>query len=329
MIATQNCWLLLEKSDETRISKSISSYNDKTGEEYNYDSLVPNHKNVQSDDLAIIRKENKILGYGVVGDIKQQNAIKKHKRCPACNATDVRARDTLSPRWKCGRCRHEFAEPVETEVSVVQYKAAIRSFVRFENPPDVRLVKACAVGAGPNSQLSILALDSEKLKAIIGEVELLPSHQRAVQSSQGQGIGLSPAERRAVEAHAMSLAFAHYKAMGWEVVDKSAFGPYDLMAVKADQKRFIEVKGTTGAGLSVLLTHGEVKHAMEHITDSVLVVVANIKLARENDRWVTSGGEIVCHQSPWVITKESLLPTQFRYAIPREQNGKGMQIGEA
>ena len=33
-----NYWLLLEKSDETRIYNSIDGYNDSTGEIYNYDS---------------------------------------------------------------------------------------------------------------------------------------------------------------------------------------------------------------------------------------------------------------------------------------------------
>ena len=37
-------WLLLEKSDATRISKGIDGYRDVTGEVYHYDSLVPNHR---------------------------------------------------------------------------------------------------------------------------------------------------------------------------------------------------------------------------------------------------------------------------------------------
>lgn len=42
-----NYWLLLEKSDETRIYNSIDGYNDSTGEIYNYDSLVQNHLNLK------------------------------------------------------------------------------------------------------------------------------------------------------------------------------------------------------------------------------------------------------------------------------------------
>ena len=53
-----NFWLLLEKSDETRISNSFDGYDDSTGEIYNYDSFVPNHLNLSENDTVLIRKEN-------------------------------------------------------------------------------------------------------------------------------------------------------------------------------------------------------------------------------------------------------------------------------
>ena len=65
-------WLLLEKSDDTRISKGIDGYQDKTGESYHYDSLVPNHKQLGTDDYVVLRKENEILGIGRVSSIVQE-----------------------------------------------------------------------------------------------------------------------------------------------------------------------------------------------------------------------------------------------------------------
>jgi DNA-directed RNA polymerase subunit RPC12/RpoP len=109
-----NCWLFLEKSDETRISKGIDGYGDKTGQSYTYDSLVPNCKNVRPGDLAIIRKEHSILGYGVIGDIKEEASVKAHRRCPECGSTDIRERRSIAPKWKCGKCSREFVEPRET-----------------------------------------------------------------------------------------------------------------------------------------------------------------------------------------------------------------------
>ncbi len=323
MSAAFNCWLLLEKSDDTRISKSISSYNDKTGKEYNYDSLVPNHKNLHQGNLAILRKENQILGYGVIGVIHQQEGLKHHKRCPACKSTDVRERKNRVPKWKCGKCGHEFSTPEETASTVVQYHASIESFVRFDNPPSVESVKGCAFGEGVSSQLSILNLDPQRLRLLFSGTDLPLSDSISSEASPGQGFGLSSPERKAVELHAMAMAVALYHGMGWEVVDKSATCPFDLLARKDDQQRFIEVKGSIGNGLSVLLTHGEVFHAKEHAGESVLVVVANIQLSLTNDKWFASGGKIVCHEHPWIIVESSLQPTQFRYTTPFGQLGRG------
>ncbi|MBB31662.1 MAG: hypothetical protein CME25_22510 [Gemmatimonadetes bacterium] len=201
------CWLLLEKSEETRISKGIDGYRDRTGESYSYDSLVPNYKNIRSGDLVIIRKENSIIGYGEVGIITQGDQIKVHRRCPDCNSTDIRPRKTKSPKWKCGKCAFEFPEPRETSDNVRAYEAAIESFVYFENPPNVRDVKSCASSdAGTHSQLSILKLEVQKLQPIMEGVELPTAWKRAGGRSSGQGIGLSYAERRAVELHAMNAA---------------------------------------------------------------------------------------------------------------------------
>lgn len=318
MKSEQKCWLLLEKSDETRISKSFSSYNDKTGEEYNYDSLVPNYKNLRTGDLVILRKENSILGYGVVGDIKDAEAVKNHSRCPQpeCKSTDIRERKKLFPKWKCGRCGHVFSKPSQTQVHVREYKAAIKSFVYFENPPSVKSVKNCAVGGAVSSQLSMIDLDPMALQTVLEGVNLPPARAESLSSSPGQGIGLSTAERKAVELHAMEIAAAHYKDMGWDVVDKSASRPFDILAIKEGQQRFIEVKGTTGDGLHVLLTRGEVLYAREHAEESVLLVVAHILLSQMDNKWVASGGKIICHEFPWFIDEQALQPTQYRYSLP-------------
>jgi|ETN02SMinimDraft_2_1059926.scaffolds.fasta_scaffold28015_2 ribosomal protein L37AE/L43A len=317
---SESCWLLFEKSDETRVSKGIDGYNDRTGKEYNYDNLVPNHKRLSSGDLAIIRKENLIIGYGVIGDIKQKEHVKVHRRCPHCNTTDIRERKTVMPRWKCGKCSNVFSDPHKTSADVHLYNAKIESFINFENPPDVQTIKGCASrGDGINSQLSMLNLDRMKLQAVFDGVELPISGNNDHRQPIGQGIGLSYNERRAVELFSMEKVVALYEEKGWEVEDKSSSSPFDLLAVKHNKRRFIEVKGTTGKGKSVILTHGEVKHVDEHSTESVLVVVSNVQLKKIKDKWVASGGKIINHQDPWIIDKELLHPTQFRYETSRSQ----------
>ena len=68
----------------------------------------------------------------------------------------------------------------------------------------------------------------------------------------------------------MRIARDLYERAGWEVVDKSSAKPLDLLGNKGAVKRFIEVKATTGAGLSIILTHGEVEHVRKNCSESHL-----------------------------------------------------------
>ena len=136
-----NFWLLLEKSDDTRIYGSLDSYNDTTGEIYKYDSLVQNHLGLSENDTVLIRKENAIIGYGFIGNISKKDGTKISRRCPKCETTAISTRKTKNPKWKCGRCSHEFSNPIETTREVVLYTASIESFVKMSNAPDVKTVK--------------------------------------------------------------------------------------------------------------------------------------------------------------------------------------------
>jgi transposase-like protein len=309
-------WLILEKSDETRISQGIDGYQDLTGESYSYDSLVPNHKNVAVGDSVIIRKENDILGTGEISEISEVGDTKIHRRCPECKSTDVRERKKKLPRWKCGSCADEFSEPLETIREVRSYVATINGFQRVNSPPPVMEVKRCAeTGNGVSSQHSIMRLNEAKIRTLFEGLMPVPSVRNPAPGSKGQGFGLSQPERKAVEMRAMHVARSLYEDEGWKVIDKSASHPFDLLATKGKQERFIEVKGTTGLGRSVILTHGEVDHARAHARDSALVIVSGIILAGTNGEYAASGGEISTHADPWTVIDTNLKATQYRYEI--------------
>lgn len=313
---SKNYWLLLEKSDETRISKGIDGYRDQTGETYHFDSLVPNHKNVANGDFIVVRKENEILGVGEIAEISVNDDAKIHRRCPECRSTDIRERKRKKPEWKCGKCAYEFSEPEESIVKVRSYVARISRFTRLNAPPSVREVKLCsATGDGASSQLSMLRLDGFKVRTLLEGLDPSPSSMGGEPSIGGQGFGLSPAERRAVEMHAMRIASELYENLGWVIVDKSGSHPFDLHATKEGKERFIEVKGTTGEGRSVILTHGEVEHVRHHKKASVLVIVSGIALSKEGETWTASEGVISTHESPWLIDDDDLKATQYRYEL--------------
>jgi hypothetical protein len=85
---------------------------------------------------------------------------------------------------------------------------------------------------------------------------------------------------------------------GWRVVDKSNAHPFDLLATKESEKRFIEVKGTTGDGCSIILTYGEVGHVRHNRKNSALVIVLGIQISNKNGSYSTSGGIVSTHEDP-------------------------------
>jgi hypothetical protein len=315
MSVAQKCWLLLEKSDETRISKGIDGYQDKTAEVYRYDSFVPNYKNIKTGDVAILRKEGNILGSGRIGLIVEAPSIKTHRRCPSCRSTDIRERKTRTPKWKCGHCATEFFEPGTTQASVMSFTAHLEGFVRFGNPPSVQAIKSCAAcGDGLASQLSMLELDLELVRTLLEgtDIQLSP---RSCAGDSGQGLGLSSEERKCVELHAMGIARKLYEEAGWLVIDTSASHPYDLRAVRSAERRFIEVKGTTGGGASIILTNGEVVHAKANPQECALVVVSGIRLVNDANGLYASDGKVSTHLESWYPAEDRLEATQYRYRI--------------
>lgn len=312
-------WLLLEKSNETRISQGIDPYRDETGRSYHYDSKVPNHKNLRRGDGVIIRKDNEILGMGFIDAINVSDSVKAHRRCPNCSSTDVRERATLNPRWKCGKCADEFSEPLHTETQVKSHVATIGGFREFVTPPTVQQVKACAVGVnGKKSQHSMIGLDPHRLSEVLGGG--LPRNsinRRDVSPSGSQGFGLSVAQRRAVEMRAMAITEELYASEGWSIVDTSSGNPFHFLASRGDERWFIEVKGTTGAGGTIVLTHGEVHHARANHERTALVIVTGIVLEQVDGVWRALSGRVTSHIRPWSPEPERLLATEYRYDVPR------------
>ena len=113
----------------------------------------------------------------------------------------------------------------------------------------------------------------------------------------------------------MKIAEDLYIDKGWKVKDTSSNAPFDLYAVKDNKKKYIEVKGTTLSGKKIILTRGEVEHVDEHKDESVLIVVANIILNKENGKWIASNGKILVHDDPWKIDRSKLIITHYRYEV--------------
>ena len=149
------------------------------------------------------------------------------------------------------------------------------------------------------------------------EVEIAEDQaaEMAGKAHRGQGFQMQADARQAVEAHAQGLVAEHFDSLGWSVQDVSKYRPYDLLCTKASAALHVEAKGTTGEGQKILLTPGEVRHALEWHPNVALGVVANVLVRRAAGSSVTAmGGDLVVYQ-PWTLNKAALVPTGFKYTL--------------
>ena len=96
--------------------------------------------------------------------------------------------------------------------------------------------------------------------------------------------------------------------------DVGAYRSYDLHAVRGDEVRHVEVKGSQGYVEKILLTRNEVTHANEY-SRTDLVVVAEIPWERLLDgSIVTQDGHMDVHPD-WRPSPENLKPLSYEYFL--------------
>lgn len=134
--------------------------------------------------------------------------------------------------------------------------------------------------------------------------------------SRAQGIGLTSAERRAVELRAMLLAIQFLEAEGFICDDKSAAESFDILARRDGQALKIEVKGTTSDLCeSVLMTRNEVELHRREKGRTGLLIVSRIQLDRSGAIPSASGGAVEAMLN-WDIDQWMLESIAFQVRRP-------------
>lgn len=132
----------------------------------------------------------------------------------------------------------------------------------------------------------------------------------------GQGFGLSKAEQDLVSEHAVAVALKHLQALGWtDLKDVGATESFDISGQEGDEPRFVEVKGTTSLGASVVLTRNEVRLHQENYPRTALLIVHTIDLMRTETGPKVSGG-VLREIRPWSPEDERLEPMAYKYRVP-------------
>lgn len=126
--------------------------------------------------------------------------------------------------------------------------------------------------------------------------------------------GLTGAQRRAIEKHAVKTATKHFEAEGWTVEDVGLTRPYDLDCRKGRRNIHVEVKGSTGPLATIAMTAGEVEDATEHHPATALFVLHSIALDGSRTRPRTRGGEVHLEQ-PWQPKRSRLRAVAYSYRL--------------
>lgn len=177
----KKAWSFLTLGDDRQYGGN-SGYEDDLTIVYKYDSKVPNHKKVQVGDFAVLRGKKSVLGTAVVNRIEERLGPKTFNRCPKCNTTSIRHRPSMSPAWRCDVHRHEFDEPVVSEIEVRLFEALFEgSFVALERDLAVDHLREIAINR--NDQHAIQRLDLGQLEDLLAEDEIAKSNLLGVVSS--------------------------------------------------------------------------------------------------------------------------------------------------
>ena len=235
---------------------------------------------VEDNDVVLFARSNKILGYAIV-KTKFQSENVARELWPDLPTSEIRQYlFTLEKYMEIDDRSNQLLEPI-----VRRGKFKLDSFQLIDNQFSLELIKA-------------LGLE---------EIEV-------TSASSGQGFGLTAAEKKVVELHAVKLAIEHLTMLGYteieDVADKESF---DLRALSSEKQINVEVKGSTGAASSVILTKNEVSFQKDAYPLNGLFVVSNIELTR-GEKISAQGGDIQ-FISPWLIDESSLKAISYQYQI--------------
>ena len=129
-----------------------------------------------------------------------------------------------------------------------------------------------------------------------------------------KGLGLSAAERKVIEKHAVSLAIEYFAMQGYsKIEDVGDYESFDLKVQRDSETLYVEVKGTTLNGDSIVLTRNEVDLHLKVFPNNALFLVTQITLHKGHA--LEASGGVIEVISPWRIVQENLSVIAFNYRM--------------
>jgi len=235
---------------------------------------------IGANDVVLFARKNKMLGYSIV-KTKFQSENVARELWPDLHTSEIR-----------------------------QYLVTLEKYVEIDDQSNRLLEPICRRG---KFQLdSFQLIDNQFSLEFIRALGLEEIEVSSV--SPDQGFGLTAAEKKAIELHAVKLAIEHLTMLGYtEIEDVGDRESFDLRALSSEKQINVEVKGSTGAANSVILTKNEVSFQKDAYPLNGLFVVSNIELTR-GEKISAQGGDIQ-FISPWLIDESSLKAISYQYQI--------------
>ncbi|SMD08349.1 HNH endonuclease [Pedobacter nyackensis] len=157
-------WILKTVSDSEKSYQTIESYKDEVEKSYNYDSNVPNHKQIKEGDYAIIANKQKILGFAVIQTINTDTSTKVISKCWECKSSTIEPRKNLTPKYRCNK-GHTFEEPQTITVPITRYFAQYpETFIAYSDESERDVLSLRQYYSKYNQNLSMQSLNMDVLK---------------------------------------------------------------------------------------------------------------------------------------------------------------------
>jgi hypothetical protein len=138
-----------------------SGYDDQYDAYYSWDSNVPNSRKLQVGDPVALWDKRRLLGVSVIEQIETSRGTKLLNRCPSCHTTRISERKRTEPRYRCMKCRHEFAAAEISVIEVDLYRARYdAAWTSLDGLLDEKEIRSMAVHPGDINAMRPLDWDA-------------------------------------------------------------------------------------------------------------------------------------------------------------------------
>ncbi|HXX66550.1 MAG TPA: HNH endonuclease signature motif containing protein [Polyangiaceae bacterium] len=115
-------WLVLAFHDRRRLAAGAEDDERSPTSQYDYDTNVPNHRNVAVGDVLLIRGPRELEACARVRHIDETSASRRRLKCPTCGSSEIQMRDGREARYRCNQ-GHRFFEPITERIVVKRFIA--------------------------------------------------------------------------------------------------------------------------------------------------------------------------------------------------------------